>query len=337
MIIQCLMKMNIDIIRSRDPNILSTADIIVDVGSEFDINGKKFDHHQSSFNEQFSDDFETKLSSAGLIYKYYGKEIIKDILINHSNDIKTNMDKNEENKMDNNDNDNNNDIDDGLIDMMHKKVYQSFIEGIDATDNGIKQYDTDKEKRYKIGTDLSARVSSLNPWWNQTTNDEIAMKQFEKAMKIVGPELIENVLYTYKGWLPAREIVENAIKNRFEIHKSGQILKLSQFCPWIEHFYEMHKEKAIEPLPIYTLFQDTKGGWRIRAVPKEVGSFDNIKPLPKAWCGKRNDELDTICGIKQCVFVHASGFIGGNQTYDGALKMAEKALECQDDNTQTKS
>ena len=317
-----------DIIRSRDPNVLSTADIIVDVGAEFDVEANKFDHHQCSFNEQFSKDFETKLSSAGLIYKYFGKEILKDIIINHKDDIKTTMDKNE-NKVEN--------VDDETIEILYKKVYESFIEGIDGIDNGIKQYDTDKEKRYKVNTDLSARVGSFNPWWNQETNDEIAMIQFKKAMECVGKELIESVLFIYKGWLPAREIVADSIKNRFEIHKSGQILKLNQFCPWIEHFYEIHEQTPIDPLPIYTLFQDTKGGWRIRAVPKEVGSFDNIKPLPDIWCGKRNDELDEICGVKDCVFIHASGFIGGNKTYEGALAMADKALEYKsEDNTQPK-
>ena len=31
-------------------------------------------------------------------------------------------------------------------------------------------------------------------------------------------------------------------------------------------------------------------------------------------------------GIPGCVFVHASGFIGGNDTYEGAVEMARKAL-----------
>eukprot|EP01084_Bolivina_argentea_P045746 84191_1 len=212
---------NANIIRSRDTNILLSADILVDVGAEFDINCNKFDHHQREFCQQFSTDFETKLSSAGLIYKYFGKEIIKDIIINHNNDIKTNMD---------NDIKENDIMNENILNLLYKKVYESFIEGIDGIDNGIKQYDTDLEKRYKINTDLSSRVSALNPWWNQNTNDEIAMIQFKKAMECVGKELIENVLYIYKGWLPGRSIVENAIKNRYEVDKSGQILKLEQFC-----------------------------------------------------------------------------------------------------------
>lgn len=52
-------------------------------------------------------------------------------------------------------------------------------------------------------------------------------------------------------------------------------------------------------------------------------------PLPEAWRGVRGAELDAVAGIPGCVFVHASGFIGGNESYTGALKMAITSLEQQ--------
>jgi Uncharacterised protein family (UPF0160) len=55
--------------RSRNSEILSQCDIIVDVEGKYDGN-KYFDHHQRGFEHVFSDKFNTKLSSAGLIYKY---------------------------------------------------------------------------------------------------------------------------------------------------------------------------------------------------------------------------------------------------------------------------
>ena len=51
--------------------------------------------------------------------------------------------------------------------------------------------------------------------------------------------------------------------------------------------------------------------------------------LPEAWRGLRGAELDAVAGIPGCVFVHASGFIGGNESYTGALKMATTSLEQQ--------
>jgi len=56
-------------------------------------------------------------------------------------------------------------------------------------------------------------------------------------------------------------------------------------------------------------------------------SFQNRKSLPEPWRGKRDNELSALSGIPGCIFVHATGFIGGNSTFDGALKMAQTSLK----------
>ncbi|KAK6016189.1 hypothetical protein OSTOST_13652, partial [Ostertagia ostertagi] len=52
--------------------------------------------------------------------------------------------------------------------------------------------------------------------------------------------------------------------------------------------------------------------------------------LPKSWRGLRDAELSDVSGIPGCIFVHTTGFIGGNETLEGALSMARKALEIGD-------
>ena len=47
------------------------------------------------------------------------------------------------------------------------KLYKEYIEAIDAIDNGIHQYPTDLQPKYRIRTDISSRVGYLNPAWNQ--------------------------------------------------------------------------------------------------------------------------------------------------------------------------
>ena len=71
---------------------------------------------------------------------------------------------------------------------------------------------------------------------------------------------------------------------------------------------------------------DREHKWRIQAVAAAQGSFQSRQPLPKAWQGLRDAELDKATGIEGCVFVHASGFIGGHLNREGALAMARKAL-----------
>lgn len=48
--------------------------------------------------------------------------------------------------------------------------------------------------------------------------------------------------------------------------------------------------------------------------------------LHKNWRGVRDSELENMSGIKGAIFCHASGFIGGNKTREGALDMAVKSI-----------
>ena len=68
---------------------------------------------------------------------------------------------------------------------------------------------------------------------------------------------------------------------------------------------------------------------RIQAVPVQAGAFTSRLALPNEWRGIRDSQLSEISGIDGCIFVHNSGFIGGNKTKEGALKMAKRSMELQ--------
>ena len=78
---------------------------------------------------------------------------------------------------------------------------------------------------------------------------------------------------------------------------------------------------------VYVHYLDKGESWRVQAVPVDLGSFQSRKKLPSAWSGLRDKELSDKAGIPGCIFVHATGFIGGNESKEGALLMAQKALE----------
>ena len=78
---------------------------------------------------------------------------------------------------------------------------------------------------------------------------------------------------------------------------------------------------------LYVVYQDMGGSWRVQCVPEHASSFTNRKSMPSAWCGLRDDQLSEASGIPGCIFIHASGFIGGNQTKEGALQIAIKSLD----------
>ena len=64
----------IKIIRSRDPNILKTADIRADVGGKYDPLTNDFDHHQKGGAGQRENGI--PYSSAGLVWKHYGRKLV---------------------------------------------------------------------------------------------------------------------------------------------------------------------------------------------------------------------------------------------------------------------
>ena len=68
--------------------------------------------------------------------------------------------------------------DDTRVDKVYLKVYKSFMESIDAIDNGIGQFDEDAgQPRYQLNTHLSARVGNLNPKWNEENSPETQVRQ----------------------------------------------------------------------------------------------------------------------------------------------------------------
>ncbi|KAF9974440.1 hypothetical protein BGZ65_008727, partial [Modicella reniformis] len=261
-----------DLVRTRDPAKLGTCDIVVDVGGVYDPSTHRYDHHQRGFTEVFGGKFETKLSSAGLVYKHFGKEIIASILDLEESDSK--------------------------VELLYNKVYENFIEALDGGDNGISQYPPDIKPRYRIGTALPQRVAGLNPWWNQKDVDLDA--QFMKAVAMTGHDFTDAVRYLGFSWLPARDL---------------------------DHLFTLEQELCIEDKPLYVLYPDDNNQWRVQCVPPSPESFECRKALPQEWRGFRDDELSERCGVPNSVFVHMSGFIGGNRTKEGALEMAVKSLE----------
>ncbi|MQL92610.1 hypothetical protein Taro_025242 [Colocasia esculenta] len=199
---------------------------------------------------------------------------------------------------------------------------------IDAIDNGINQYETDQPPKYVNNTGLSSRVGRLNlDWMDPDQSAEKENEAFQRAMMLAGGEFLERVRFHAKSWLPALSIVMECLAARREIDPSGEIMVLNKFCPWKLHLFELEEELKINPPIKYVIYQDDRSkNWRVQAVAVSPDNFESRKPLPLPWRGLRDEELSKESGIPGCVFVHISGFIGGNQSYDGTLAMARASL-----------
>ncbi|KAH8685982.1 putative UPF0160 protein C27H6.8 [Tricladium varicosporioides] len=305
------------LIRTRDPALLQTCHTVVDVGGEYDASTNRYDHHQRTFDTTFPNR-PTKLSSAGLVYMHFGKAIIAQHL-GVSEDAEE-------------------------VTVIWAKIYESFIEALDAHDNGISAYDPKAiaaaglEKRFSDGGfSLGAMVSRLNPNWNDPVSSDPSEAQKDEDEKFLvasarmGEEFSRDLDYYTKSWLPARGIVHKAYAKRLEYDPTGRVLVFDgQSVPWKDHLYTLEDQEGGEAKVLYVLYPEKPSPdskWRIQCVPESKDSFQSRKPLPEAWRGFRDEKLDEISGISGGVFVHAAGFIGGNKTFEGAKAMAVKALD----------
>lgn len=240
------------------------------------------------------------------MYKHFGREVVASLLSLPPSDPK--------------------------VEAVYLRVYKSFMQAVDAIDNGVNQFGPDAVSLYENGTGLASRVGRLNAPWNGDFSSPAQDAQFAKAVALTGAEFAEEVRYVAHVWLPGREPVASALAARHAAHPSGRILVLPSFCPWKEHLFELEAEQQLpaDALPLFVLFRDdASGSWRVSTVPSAPGGggFGFRRGLATAWRGLRDDALAAASGVAGAVFVHVAGFIGGASTQEGALAMAVKSLE----------
>lgn len=313
------------LLRTRDASLLETCHTVVDVGGEYDASKNRYDHHQRSFDTSFPG-HQTKLSSAGLVYMHFGKAIISQhtqLPIEHPD-----------------------------VELLYQKLYDDFIEAVDAHDNGISKYEDSQlkqagiEKKYKDGgVTLASLVGDMNhedPLTlgavSKNTEDFPQAEEdfrFGQASALMGNAFLRKLHGAATAWLPARAIVKDAFQNREINHPTGQLLVLPRAgIPWKEHLYNIEDTAQLpeNKKVLYVLYPEKEepgSKWRIQCVSKDAASFENRKSLPEQWRGVRDAELDAVLGNDVedgAIFVHASGFIGGHKTEAGARAMATKAL-----------
>ncbi len=292
-----------DVLRTRQPELLAACAVVVDVGGQYCAERGRFDHHQRGFHHTMPG-CSTKLSSAGLIFLHYGHHILRHL---HARVVETDVEHAEREQ---------------VVAAVFPKVYKSFLEFIDAVDNGA----------HAPGqTTLTDRVAAMNPQWNDPHSDAEIQRRFAAAVHLASVEFLHAVRVCMHVWWPARLVIAHAYADRFAVHASGRIMVLTYGCPWKEHlqFLEHHRQHHHPhphpgdppgPAVQYVVFPDDSGAsWRVQAV--SASAFG--KPsLPQAWAGHHGDTLRAITGIDGCIFVHATGYIGGNETMDGAIRMA---------------
>lgn len=300
---------------------LADAEIIVDVGSELDVDRLRLDHHQRSFNQNIhhyhpnlkvtNPKKPPRLSSSGLVFAVFGKEVIIKLLSMTGPYEKLSDD---EKKM---------------IDAIYDKSYIEFFEEIDAIDNGVEVAEgSDLVYNYHISSGISSRVGRLNPYGDDVKAAD-RLDKFHEAMKVVGAEISEGIRFLGQKWWPARQRFREFVTKRHEIDPSGQIVRLEgDMTGYKSAIMELEEELGCVGEIKFVVYQDAgdKPKWRATTLPVSLKSFASRVPLLEAWRGKRDEELASVSGIADAMFVHMSGFTGGAVSYESVIKMVRISL-----------
>ncbi|KAJ4458437.1 putative UPF0160 protein C27H6.8 [Paratrimastix pyriformis] len=297
------------VLRTFDAGQIAAATVVCDIGGVYDHSKLRYDHHQRGFNEVFSPkNQKIKMASAGLVWRHYGPEIMRTLAESPLNDQS--------------------------VALLHFKVYQDLIAAVDANDNGIDQYShvlpPGAEPLFAIHSDLSSRVASLNPNWQETCTPGEVDARFMQGVGLCREEFLRTFSHAVKSWLPARAIISKAIEERHLLAPDcgGRVLVLSQNAPWRDHLFTIEEERSISPSILYVVVEDApRHQWSSVCVPLHRNTFLNRAPFPEAWRGLRDAELSARASIPGCAFVHASGFMAAHATKDGAMDMCRQAMK----------
>jgi len=256
------------LIRTRDSELIAKADIVIDVGGEYDSDTDRFDHHQRGGAGERENGI--PYSSFGLIWQKYGLEICQ-----------------------------------GNQDVANA-VDADLVSTIDAIDCG-------HVKGIYKGISLSQTISMFNPTWQEDSHFDTC---FDEAVDFAS-RVLKRFIASANGGISAKAIVAKAIENA----EDPRVIVLEKYTPWKKTVHNLSEEA------LYMVYPSQTGQWRIQTVPAELGSFEERKPLPKAWAGLSGEELQEATGIDDAMFCHNGLFIAGAESFESTMKMAAIALK----------
>lgn len=300
---------NARLIRSRNQDELNKADIVYDVGGIYDPKTLRFDHHQRSFKETFSTDYNVRLSSAGLVYRHFAKQLLEKYEIEPKNEV-------------------------------IEEIYEEYFLAIDAQDNGIENpskyqvrtlANTVSDSKFPLEPEEEAEIENFFPnliiesEYKKIVDgkEEIILsksRKFKYTLKFIMRDL-KNYLKIKKLFYDELNSADQKIKNC-----NSQILIVEEDENISQNIIRILSEKYKKEI-YFVIYPSYDNTYRMYDIPKEKNSFESKIQLYEKWRGLRDHELQEISGFKNAQFVHASGFTGRASDLETAIKMCEISID----------
>lgn len=293
---------NAQIIRTRDPKLLETADLIIDVSGIND--HKHFDHHSPQFNEKRDNGI--NYATAGLMWKLWGIKYLKKAASDF--DLK---------------------VDDKILEGAQKRIDVEMMEQIDLNDNG--QLNSYLNARFNPTAEQKSIFDDLNAFYQNDPSIPylVAMQNLPNVKNEQQTKLFLNTVKCFKTLLCNAAV--NALYTQLGIEKvrncyqGGKLLIMHERLPWTAAIFD---DADYFKDCLLCIYPDRKNGWRVQSLPySRAERFKNRINAPHEWRGLNFVELDRATGLTGTIFVHRGGFTGGAYDYETTLQMAKMWLE----------
>ncbi len=196
-----------------------------------------------------------------------------------------------------------------------ERIDRMVVQPIDAADNAQDLVETKFDGIFPLA--INSVVNSYRPTWKEEAHWDQSFTECVTWAK----SFLERTIKIEKDVLEGEKIVQDAYNNA----ANKALITVSKD-------YDLGRELVTSvllqyPEPLYAiLYRQDHGNWQVVAVRKNSSSFALRKPLPDAWRAKHLVEFENISGVKGAQFCHRNGFMCTIDSEEGALKLAEIAL-----------
>jgi uncharacterized UPF0160 family protein len=195
-------------------------------------------------------------------------------------------------------------------------IDSKIVAPIDAIDNG---FDIAKPKYGNIMPYGAEQVSLIfSPTWEEDESrvDDIFRDEVTRMVRILRREI-----QVAKSDILGKHYIRKAYQNA----TNKEIIELSNTFP--RYLYQDTLSSFKEP--IYVIYESRHSKiWKIEAIQKSPTTLESRRPFPENWRGFLNGDpqLVEITGVSDILFCHRNGFLLTVKSKEGALKLAEIAL-----------
>lgn len=192
-----------------------------------------------------------------------------------------------------------------------KIITEMLVQQIDAMDNGltIETPNMPGVSEYV----MDSMVDAFNPSWKEKDYDRD--QAFNKVVKFA-VQVLAREIKRAQDKIDAFALVEKI----YQESTDKRILVFPEQLPYVDVLLKYSEPRFV--IAPHTV----PGTWSAKTIIVKKGSFENRCDLPKAWAGKRDEDLVKISGVADARFCHNALYIAVAGSKEGAVKMAQIAL-----------